>query len=209
MVDYAKLHADEVSDISAYLRGLSNEQWEHPSLCGEFTVREVIGHMLAATDASIWKVLRMLPAAGFSIDRVIVTLAKERVDGRTSQELIADFATHDPRRGLTRLFPLRSTFLERVVHHQDMRRPLAMPREIPEERLTAVLDVAVTGHNGVNSKKRATGLALRATDVDWSQGDGPVVEGTGEAILMALCDRPVAIEDLSGDGVEVLQARLS
>lgn len=209
MADYARLHADEVSDISAFLRGLSEEQWEHPSLCGEFTVRDVVGHMLSATDTSVWKVLRMLPAAGFSIDRVSVAMAKQRVDGRTSQELIADFEAHDPGRGLTRLFPLKSTLLERVVHHQDMRRPLAMPRQIPEERLTAVLDVAVKGHNGVNSKKRAAGLALRAVDVDWSHGDGPVVEGPGEAILMALCDRAVAIEELSGDGIETLRGRLS
>jgi uncharacterized protein (TIGR03083 family) len=209
MADYARLLADEVSDMSAFLRGLSEEQWEQPSLCGEFTVREVIGHMLSAVEASIWTVIRMLPGAGFSMDRVSVDMAKQRVDGRTSQELIADFETHDPRRGLARLIPLKTAFLERVVHHQDMRRPLGMPRQVPEERLTAVLDVAVSGHNGVNSKKRAAGLALRATDVDWSQGTGPDVEGSGEAILMALCNRAVAVEDLSGDGVEALRERLS
>lgn len=207
MSAFEKLHADEVADIGAFLRDLSDEQWEHSTLCTEFTVRHMIGHMLSASDTSIWQVLRRLVAAGFDLDQVTVAMARERADHRAPKELIMDFEAHDPRSGLSRVVPLKSTFLERVVHHQDMRRPLGMPREVPPSRLTAALDVAVGGHNGVRSNRRAAGLALQATDVDWSHGEGPAVTGPGEAILMALCGRPVAVEDLSGDGVSTLRSR--
>ena len=51
------------------------------------------------------------------------------------------------------------------------------------------------------------GLRLRATDLDWSAGDGPEVAGPGEALALAMTGRGVALADLSGEGVAVLEAR--
>jgi hypothetical protein len=80
---------------------------------------------------------------------------------------------------------------------------------MPEERLVAALDV-VPGLGGfVGSKKRTAGLRLEATDVGWSHGAGPEVGGPGEAILLTASGRPVAIDELEGDGVEALRARLA
>jgi hypothetical protein len=52
------------------------------------------------------------------------------------------------------------------------------------------------------------GLQLTATDLDWSHGIGQPVEGTGEAIVMALTGRPV-LPELTGGGVGALTARLA
>jgi hypothetical protein len=57
--------------------------------------------------------------------------------------------------------------------------------------------------------KRAHGLRLVATDVEWTWGDGPEVRGTGEALLVALTGRPAALDDLTGDGVPSLRSRCS
>ena len=48
-----------------------------------------------------------------------------------------------------------------------------------------------------------SGLRLEATDLDWSWGDGALVRGTGEALLMGINSRDVAA-DLEGDGVAQL-----
>jgi hypothetical protein len=48
-----------------------------------------------------------------------------------------------------------------------------------------------------------------ATDLTWSRGDGPEIQGAGEAIVMAIGGRPAALDDLTGDGVEVLRTRLA
>ena len=50
-------------------------------------------------------------------------------------------------------------------------------------------------------------LRFEATDIDWSGGDGAVVTGPAEALLMAISGRPAALEDLSGDGLEELTSR--
>jgi hypothetical protein len=52
------------------------------------------------------------------------------------------------------------------------------------------------------------GLRLVATDLDWSHGSGPEVRGPGEALMVALAGRPLALAALAGDGVDVLELRL-
>ena len=51
--------------------------------------------------------------------------------------------------------------------------------------------------------KDIEGLRLEATDMDWSWGDGDLVSGPAEAILMGLNRRDVSA-DLTGDGVTKL-----
>jgi hypothetical protein len=53
------------------------------------------------------------------------------------------------------------------------------------------------------------GLKLVATDIDWSGGDGPSIEGVGEALVLAASGRKVALADLSGEGVTILSGRLT
>ena len=59
------------------------------------------------------------------------------------------------------------------------------------------------------TRKRLAGLRLVATDQDWSWGAGDEVRGSSEAVAMAVAGRPVALDDLAGDGVQVLRGRLS
>ena len=58
-------------------------------------------------------------------------------------------------------------------------------------------------------KKRRAGLHLHATDIDWDAGGtgDPEVTGTGEALLLAMAGRPVALDELDGPGVATLRSR--
>ena len=94
-----------------------------------------------------------------------------------------------------------------VIHTQDIRRPLGMPRDIPPERLRSVADMSVSS-TGFGVKKRIKGLKLRATDLDWSAGSGPEVTGPAEALILAMNGRPAALADLSGDGLATLESRV-
>ncbi|MCZ7535290.1 MAG: hypothetical protein M5T61_04660 [Acidimicrobiia bacterium] len=93
-----------------------------------------------------------------------------------------------------------------LVHVQDIRRPLGLPREIPPERIRVALDTE-KGNAIMGVKRRVDGLRLVATDIDWTHGEGPEVGGTGEAILMAILGRRIAIDDLTGDGVATFASR--
>jgi hypothetical protein len=97
-----------------------------------------------------------------------------------------------------------------VIHHQDMRRPLGMPRVVPEDRLRGALNVILTprGSTNLGSFQRGTGLRLQATDIAWSHGDGPEVLGPAESILMALAGRRGTLAELSGPGLPILASRM-
>jgi hypothetical protein len=55
---------------------------------------------------------------------------------------------------------------------------------------------------------RLPGLALRATDQDWSFGSGEEVSGPSEALAMAIAGRKPALADVTGAGVATLRSRL-
>ena len=60
----------------------------------------------------------------------------------------------------------------------------------------------------IHARKRVRGLSFVATDLDWRRGTGPAVEGSGEALLMAIAGRTAALPELSGPGVQAFAARM-
>jgi len=59
----------------------------------------------------------------------------------------------------------------------------------------------------IGAKRRIDGLALRATDADWSHGNGPEVSGPILSLVMVMTGRQAALGDLSGEGVATLRDR--
>ena len=102
-------------------------------------------------------------------------------------------------------FPAWATTVDVAVHTQDIRRALDLEGTLDPKVVREALDFC-TSH----PKRKAMippdfieGLRLEATDLDWSWGEGDLVRGTGEAILMGINSRDVAAE-LEGDGVAKL-----
>ena len=73
-----------------------------------------------------------------------------------------------------------------------------------------VLDFLVSpqARRGFVSRGRLNDLALSATDMNWNSGSGEPVAGKAEAIMMAIAGRGVALDELAGDGVATLRARI-
>lgn len=206
-LDYRGMHDEENAEFSALLHDLEPEEWEQPSLCDGWNVRDVVGHILYGNELRLvtlpWKLARF----GFSSDRSGKHYSIERATGRSPQELVEAFDSRDPWAGTCKVFPPRLTLLDRLVHHQDIRRPLGHTRDIPAERLVAVLNETPTLGSVFGAKRRTKGLRFEAADVDWTWGSGPVVTGTGEALLMAMLGRGVALDDLEGPGLEQFRAQ--
>ena len=198
-----RMIAEEQAEFGEMLRGLTEQQWEAPTLCTNWSVHELVIHIAIHTHGT--DVARQITAArrGFTIDRVH---APERA--RKKEELI-DWLESPAVDAST--FNLKTQLSELIIHQQDVRRPLGIPRTIPEERLAPVLDNAVTNLGSlavVQTLKKTKGLRLVATDIDWSVGAGPEVRGPGEAIFMALAGRAPALDDLEGEGTAKLRMRL-
>jgi uncharacterized protein (TIGR03083 family) len=206
--DYRRLHDDENTEFSAYLHSLPEADWERPSLCDGWRVRDVVGHILYGNEMHLSTLPLRLARYGFSSDRSGKAYSIARAEGRPVDELVRAFDARNPWAGTCRIFPPRLTLLDRLVHHQDIRRALDHPRTIPAERVLAVLDATPELGLVFGAKRRTKGLRFEATDVDWSWGEGPVVRGSGEALLMAMLGRAHASRDLSGEGLDAFAQRL-
>jgi uncharacterized protein (TIGR03083 family) len=207
-VDHRRLHDEENADLSAYLHTLDDADWEQPSLCDGWRVRDVVGHLLYGNEQHLSTLPFRLAKHGFSSDRSGKAYSIARAEGRTPAELVRAFDDRDPWAGTCRVFPPKLVLLDRLVHHQDIRRALGHQRAIPEERVVAVLDATPRLGSVFGAKGRTPGLRFEATDVDWSWGDGPVVRGSGEALVMTMLGRAQPLPELSGDGLEVFASRV-
>jgi len=212
MPDYDQLRYDELASISEFVHGLSDEQWDHDSLCRGWRVRDVVSHMTIGYTTPMLSMIGLMAKHGFNVPKGSAAESAAYGSAHTPAQIMAVFDTISKdhvRKGITKVIKPQEGLVDHIVHQQDMRRPLGLPREIPEDRLLAALGVAPSIGGFVGAKKRGAGLRLVATDVDWSHGEGPEVRGTGEAILLALTGRPVVLEELTGDGVATLRARIA
>jgi uncharacterized protein (TIGR03083 family) len=151
---------------------------------------------------------------GFNVTKASYTESKEMFAGKSPEEIRRFWddvmVAQHPRKGIAKLIPMKAAFLDHLVHNQDIRRPTGKPRTIPADRLRRALDLVHNEGNPLfNPKKNVAGLRLQATDIDWSAGEGPVVEGPAEALVLAGSGRPAALADLRGDGVATLKERIA
>ncbi|GAB0106837.1 maleylpyruvate isomerase family mycothiol-dependent enzyme [Nocardia sp. JMUB6875] len=200
--DLRPLIRREREDLAALLRTLTPTEWETESLCAGWRVRDVVAHLLHDSMPTATYLGDGVKARG-SLDRLNAAQIRRARSWSTEELLSRVEASANTGLG-AKLMP-RLSLADLVIHHQDIRRPLGRVREIPEDRLLAVL------HNPdpfAGAPQRMRGLKLVASDVDWQHGEGPEVRGPGEAIALSLAGRAAALTDLHGDGLETLRTRV-
>jgi uncharacterized protein (TIGR03083 family) len=204
----------EVDDIGGLLHEIDDSAFDAPSLCDGWAVRDVLGHMSVGHTTPFPSMVVRVARRGFNVTKASFEESQTFAEDRSADELRQFWdqvmIAERPRKGISKMIPDDAGFLDHLIHHQDIRRPLGRPRDIPPPRLHRALElVSSVGNPIFNPKKTVAGLKLTATDIEWSAGDGPAVEGPGEAIVLVAAGRRVALDDLSGDGVAVLRERLA
>jgi uncharacterized protein (TIGR03083 family) len=201
------LATDERADLVSLLETLTAEQWASPSLCAGWRVRDVVAHVFSYEELS-WPAVAATLVRGRLSPARINDVAMAPYADRTDAQLLDLARRHLVPRGFTAIGGGTVAVTDALIHHQDVRRPLGLTRDVPPERLHVALDTALKAPV-LPSRKHVAGLRLVATDLDWAHGDGPRVDGPGEALLLAVAGRAVALDDLAGDGVETLRRRLA
>lgn len=211
--EWSELMWAEMADLGGLLHELPAGDFDAPSLCDGWAVRDVVGHMLLGHTTPMPKMISTLARYGFNVTRGSREESRKFVKDLAPAEICAawdDVVANRTKRGISKVIRPAEGFVDHTVHHQDIRRPLGRTRVIPEPRLVAALDGAVSVSSPMFSPKRnVKGIRLVATDVAWTHGDGPSVTGSGEAILMAAAGRAAALTDLDGDGVGLLTDRIA
>src|SRR5438105_11129921 len=130
----------EREDLAQLLESLTPEQWDAQSLCSEWRVRDVVAHLISATESPA-AFMGPLLASGFNFNKASAKDARRR--GRApSEDLLKQFRTAIPS---TRTPPFAkpiTVLADTIVHTQDIRRPLGMPRLIPGDHFREVAEYA-------------------------------------------------------------------
>jgi uncharacterized protein (TIGR03083 family) len=187
------------------LANLTPAQWDTPSLCSEWTVRDIVAHLSATASLNPATFFFNMAKAGFSFDRF--------ANGQIGKHRGSDpAATLSEFRGVQNSTsappgPKTSWLGEVVVHGEDVRRPLGIAHTYPLDAVREVIDFYKGSNMLIGSKNRIAGLALKATDDDWQHGQGDAVEGPLLSLLLAMTGRGAACDDLAGPGVQTLRSR--
>jgi uncharacterized protein (TIGR03083 family) len=187
----------ERQELLELCQQLSAGEWDTPSLCKGWRVRDVVAHVCGG-QSELWAYLK----AGGG-DRGNQKIVDKRKDFNI-HDLLREVETFVTPNRLAKLGP--NVFLwDNWVHQQDVRWALGADRQRTQN--PARLQMILNGPARRAVKKQA-GLQFKATDLDWQAGEGLVVNGPAEAIIMALAGRPMALDRLNGPGLAILRERI-
>jgi uncharacterized protein (TIGR03083 family) len=193
--------------LADFFDGLDQDQLQARSLCDAWTVREVLGHLVMPLTGSVGGFLLQVVRARGSINRASEAVASE-LSRRPVNELTALLRDKADLHGKAPGVGPMGQMTDGCVHLRDCARPLGLPDDVSTDDWRMVLDWLPSGVPGLVPKRRLEGLRLEATDQEWSWGAGDEITGPSEALAMAVSGRTVALNDLSGPGVDLLRQRL-
>ena len=191
--------------LVADLEGLTDEQWQTRSLCADWTVHEVLAHLLATALMTAPKFVAKFAGAGFNFDKFTAREVAKQGAGGPAATLAAFRTAAD--RSSSPPGPKDTWLGEVFVHSEDIRRPLGIAHGYPVHEVARTIRFYSHSNAIIHGKTRVSGLTLTATDTDFTSGQGPVVEGPAISLLLATAGRKSALDDLTGPGVDELRRR--
>jgi uncharacterized protein (TIGR03083 family) len=194
--------------IADLIEELDADQLDLPSLCHGWTVRTVAAHLVAATAPSklpfVGELVRHRGDAHATNDAIARRIATE-----PAGELAARLRRHADSRFAPPFVGARGPLTDVLVHGGDMLLPLGLPHTPDPAHVRPALEFVTTGRPvGFVPRGRMRGLQFVATGLDWTWGNGAVIEGRGIDLLMAACGRHAVLVNLTGAGAGVLRDRL-
>ncbi|WP_197377664.1 maleylpyruvate isomerase family mycothiol-dependent enzyme [Mycolicibacterium baixiangningiae] len=184
-------HIDaERADLADFLDTLTPGQWATPSLCADWTVRDVAVHLTQSTTSWPrlgWQAVR----SGFRFDAMVSRAARE--DPRTPDEIVAALRAMA---GVRRRPPgtaVADPLADALVHGQDIAVPLGIDRPMPVGPAVIAAKRLWTMGFPFHARKRFAGIELRGADADFAVGSGRPVVAPIRDIVLALSGRNSAV----------------
>lgn len=197
----------ERARLADLLDGLTDAEWETPSLCEGWRVRDVVAHLTLAHMRPGQVLVEVLRARG-SYDRMVRDSAVRKA-AAPPEQLVAQLRSMIGSRRKVVGISAREPLIDVLVHEQDIALPLGRVLPMPLRAATEAADRVWTTPwpltVAFHVRRRMQGLRLVADDVDWSAGAGAVVEGPVEALLLLMTGRiDTARDRLRGPGANIL-----
>jgi uncharacterized protein (TIGR03083 family) len=170
------------------LQGLRDPDWDAPSLCAGWRVREVVAHMTMPFRYPAPRFLAELLRSRGNFARMADRIAHRDaqvpagvlLDGWRANE---EHPWRPPGGGR------KGALTHDVVHGLDITIPLGIEHPVSEPALRVVLEHATTPLSLRHFGLDLTGIRLEADDLEWAFGDGEPLRGAARHLLMVLMDR--------------------
>jgi uncharacterized protein (TIGR03083 family) len=184
-------------DLAALLAALPEERWDTPSLCAGWRVREVVAHMTMPVRYSPAEFMAELQACGGDFTR-LSNLIAERDAALPVSTLVANLRDERLHRWTPPGGGIAGALNHVVIHSLDITVPLGVTRCASDEGMRLVLDDLTRGGVHVHFGFDLDGLELRATDLDWSYGEGRLISGRAEDLALLICGRVLPAGRIEG-----------
>jgi uncharacterized protein (TIGR03083 family) len=172
--------------MADFLESLPAEDWEQPSLCAGWTVRDVGAHLTFAQTPVrelMWPAFR----AGFRYD-VIVRDAALR-SPLTHEGIVAELRSFIGSRRRVAFITDLEPLIDILVHNQDITRPLGVDHPIPPDAAAVAADRVLGAPVPIRRWRPPRDVRFVATDTDWAFGSGREVLATMGTHLLTLTGR--------------------
>jgi uncharacterized protein (TIGR03083 family) len=190
--------AAQRGDLAEILTGLPAADWEVPSLCAGWRVREVVAHITMPFRYSPARFMTELARSRGNFGRMADRCARR--DARQPVgELTAALRDNvrnpwqPPGGGLT------AALTHDLIHGLDITVPLGLDEPIPAERLQSVLDSVTSPRAARHFGADLAGVELRADDLDWSFGTGVPLSAPARYLALVVCGRKLPSGRLHGE----------
>jgi uncharacterized protein (TIGR03083 family) len=190
--------AAEFLALAGLLDSATEAQWDTPSLCAGWRVREVIAHMTMAARYSEEEFMAELRRCEFDFGRLSNEVAARDAELPAS-ELVASLRSEVMRHWTPPGGGWHGALNHVVIHGLDVTVPLGVPRRSPDATIRVVLDDLTAGGVQAHFGTSIEGRSLQATDLDWSYGSGQALRGPAEDLALVMCGRTVPGGRLEGE----------
>jgi uncharacterized protein (TIGR03083 family) len=183
-------------ELADLFEQLTPTEWETPSLCEGWRVRDVAAHLTLAQIGALPAVAALIRARG-RFDRMVLdtAVAQAALPVERYPELLRRMV--GSRRKAPGVSP-REPLIDVLVHGQDIAVPLGRQRPMPPAAAAAAAERVWSMGWPFHARRRLAGLRLEATDADWAAGDGTPVSGPVAALLLLLTGRSARRDELTG-----------
>lgn len=163
-------------------------QWDAPTLCEGWRVREVLAHTTMPYRLSTARFALEMAKSGGNFNKMADRVARRDTARMTNAELLAclrdnvAFEWKPPGGGLA------GALSHDVIHGLDITVGLGLDRRVPIDRLALVF-TGMTPKSVRYFGADLSGMRLEATDLDWTYGTGEPVRGLAQHLLLVICGR--------------------
>ena len=190
--------AAEFQALADLLDSATDAQWDTPSLCAGWRVREVIAHMTMAARYSEEEFMAELRRCEFDFGRLSNEIAARDAE-RPASELVDSLRSEVMQHWTPPGGGWHGALNHVVIHGLDVTVPLGAPRRPPDATIRVVLDDLTGGGVHEHFGTSIEGRRLQATDLDWSYGSGPALRGPAGDLAVVLCGRAIPPGRLEGE----------